>query len=205
MGKKGINNIIGVIDGSHIEINKPKEDQDASINRKGYHSLLLQGIVDHEKRFTDVFCGEPGSMHDARLLRKSGIFKKMNDEPNFMGNCFLLGDSAYPNLSWLVTPFKDNPRITQNQKIFINRISATRVIVENAFGLLKGRFRRLKKLENFDLNLCSKVIMACCILHNICIDEEDLLDTDRNNFNEPDVTAINEISVGTNRRQLVFN
>ncbi|KAJ8966798.1 hypothetical protein NQ314_003294 [Rhamnusium bicolor] len=33
-GKKGINNIIGVIDGSHIEINKPKEDQDAYINRK---------------------------------------------------------------------------------------------------------------------------------------------------------------------------
>ncbi|KAF2893363.1 hypothetical protein ILUMI_12810 [Ignelater luminosus] len=47
--KKGIDHVIGVIDGSDIEIPKPSENQTAYINRKGYHSLLLQGIVDRKK------------------------------------------------------------------------------------------------------------------------------------------------------------
>ncbi|KAK5648191.1 hypothetical protein RI129_003083 [Pyrocoelia pectoralis] len=92
--KQGMVNVIGAIDGSHVEINKPSHNQDSYINRKGYHSLLIQGIVDHSKRFIDVFCGEPGSMHDARLLRKSAIFKKISQNPDYIGQYFLLGDSA---------------------------------------------------------------------------------------------------------------
>ncbi|KAJ8910412.1 hypothetical protein NQ315_002864 [Exocentrus adspersus] len=53
---KGIRNVIGYIDGSHIEISKPKENQESYYNRKGYHSLLLQSIVNCNKKFIDVFC-----------------------------------------------------------------------------------------------------------------------------------------------------
>ncbi|GLV34035.1 hypothetical protein CBL_05055 [Carabus blaptoides fortunei] len=35
-------------------------------DRKGTCSILLQGVVDHRCIFIDVFCGEPGSTHDAR-------------------------------------------------------------------------------------------------------------------------------------------
>ncbi|KAJ8913866.1 hypothetical protein NQ315_005663 [Exocentrus adspersus] len=42
---KGIRNVIGCIDGSHIEISKPKDNQESYYSRKGYHSLLLQSIV----------------------------------------------------------------------------------------------------------------------------------------------------------------
>ncbi|XP_018578669.1 putative nuclease HARBI1 isoform X2 [Anoplophora glabripennis] len=211
MEKCGINNIIGVIDGSHIEINKPKENQDAYINRKGYHSLLLQGIVDHKRKFIDVFCGEPGSMHDARLFRKSGIYRKITEDPTFLGNGFLLGDTAYPNTSWLVTPYKENPRLTENQKTFNYRISVARVVVENSFGLLKGRFRRLKKLENFDLQFCSKIVLCACILHNICLNEKDFIDTESTDFNQPsnqpDQSGTNSTipNITGNRQQLIFN
>jgi hypothetical protein len=68
--------------------------------------------VDHRKKFIDVFCGEPGSFRDARLLRKSLLYAKMVQSPYLMENRFLIGDLAYPNLYWLITPFKDNRRLT---------------------------------------------------------------------------------------------
>lgn len=40
--KKGFPGIIGAIDGTHIKIAAPKENQDSYINRKGYHSIQLQ-------------------------------------------------------------------------------------------------------------------------------------------------------------------
>lgn len=181
----GIPGAIGAIDGSHIEIQKPKENQDSYINRKGYHSLLLQGVVDHNKRFIDVFCGEPGSLHDARLLRRSALYARNMENPGFMSDFFLLGDSAYPNLDWIITPFSDTGFLSEEQKLFNKRISSKRVVVENAFGLLKGRFRRLKGLENFDFQLCSEIILGCCILHNICQNDrmnviEDIEENDEN-------------------------
>lgn len=109
-------------------------------------------------------------MNDACLLRKSLIYVKMQENPNFMGEYFILGDSSYPSLSWIVPPFTDYGNLTKQHREFNYFISATRNVVENAFGLLKGRFRRLRRLDNVDRMPCSKIIL-CCILHNICIDE----------------------------------
>lgn len=37
---------IGAVDGTHIKIAAPREDHDAYINRKGYHSIQLQvGLI----------------------------------------------------------------------------------------------------------------------------------------------------------------
>ena len=36
---------IGAIDGSHIPIKAPVESSASYVNRKGFHSILLQGIV----------------------------------------------------------------------------------------------------------------------------------------------------------------
>lgn len=51
-----------------------------------------------------------------------------------------------------------------------------RMIIERAFGQLKGRWRiLLKEVNCTDLERITKIIHACCILHNICIDKGDLL------------------------------
>lgn len=208
--KNEIANIIGCIDGSHIEIPKPFKDQNAYINRKGYHSLLLQVICDHEKKFIDVFCGEPGSLHDARLLRKSNIYTKLLGNPGLIGDKIILGDSAYPNLHWLVTPFKDYGNLSREQRQFNYKISSTRVVVENALGLLKGRFRRLRRLDNIDKTTCSEIIMGCCVLHNICIKRKDFIDTVATDCEQPaHVTYNNNLNTyfvpNVNKQQQLFN
>lgn len=71
-----IKNVVGATDGSHISINKPKGHDSDYVNRKGQYSINLQGTVDHKKLFIDVYCGEPGSLHDARVLKRSSLHKR---------------------------------------------------------------------------------------------------------------------------------
>jgi hypothetical protein len=111
----GINNVLGAIDGCHINIRRPSKAQHVYCNRKSEYSILLQGVCDHERRFTDIFCGEAGSLHDSRLLKRSSVYEK--GVSGFLGNDVLLGDSAYPCLRWLIPPFRDTGHLTDNQKI----------------------------------------------------------------------------------------
>ena len=52
------------------------------------------------------------------------------------------------------------------------------MVIEHAFGLLKGRFRRLGHFENLNIKLIVKCIMAACVLHNMCLLENDLIEID---------------------------
>ena len=49
-------NVVGAIDCTHIEIQKPAATDypDEYINRKGWHSINVQAICDAEFRFLDV-------------------------------------------------------------------------------------------------------------------------------------------------------
>jgi len=64
-------------------------------------------------------------------------------------------------------------RLTQEQKNFNNVVSQKRQVIERAFALLKGRFRRLKFLDMSRLDLIPYFIIAACVLHNICLEGFD--------------------------------
>ncbi|XP_042629302.1 protein ANTAGONIST OF LIKE HETEROCHROMATIN PROTEIN 1-like [Cyprinus carpio] len=69
----GLPQCIGAIDGSHIPIIAPQDYHCDYFNRKGWHSIILQGVVDGKGLFWNVFTGLPGSLHDARVLRLSTL------------------------------------------------------------------------------------------------------------------------------------
>jgi nuclease HARBI1 len=164
------------VDGCHIPIPAPKEDSVYYINRKGFYSVLLQGICDHETKFIDCYIGEVGSVHDATMLRRSDFYHKLvNNELGLSNNEHVLGDKAYPLEMNLLTPYKDNGHLTQRHRNFNTRLSKSRVTIERAYGLLKGRFRRLRYLDMKKLELIPMFIFACCVLHNICVDQNDEL------------------------------
>ena len=83
-------------------------------NRTNYYSVLMQGMVDHLYRFTDVYIGWPGWVHDARVFGNSKLYERVENGtlfPNRNPNC----DPAYPLLTWLMKPHQDNSNRSPNK------------------------------------------------------------------------------------------
>lgn len=66
-------------------------------------------------------------------------------------------------------PYRRAILIPAEQKFFNSVLSSSRTFIEQAFGALNGRFRRLKGIESTNVTLVSQTTVACCILHNLCV------------------------------------
>ncbi|CAL1682526.1 unnamed protein product [Lasius platythorax] len=175
--KKGFPGVIGAIDGTHIKIAAPKENQESYINRKGYHSIQLQVVCNHKMELIHCYVGYPGSVHDQRVFNVSGLQDFCNDPTKFPNDTHLIGDAAYTISKTLLVPYKDNGQLTVRNKNYNYCLSSTRMVVERCIGLLKVRFRiLLDKLPMKRTDLIPKYIMACCVLHNICILKNDMIE-----------------------------
>ena len=64
----GFPQCFGAIDGSHIPILPPMDSPQDYYNRKGWHSIVLQALVDHDYKFMNTYVGWPGSVHDIKQL-----------------------------------------------------------------------------------------------------------------------------------------
>ena len=203
-GRRGLQGVLGAIDGSHIAIKAPRSNQDAYINRKCFHSIVLQAVCDHRMFFRDCFAGYPGSTHDARVLKNSDLYDRITESVDtlFLFGSYLLGDSAYPLSSWLMTPYKDNGHLSEKQRNYNFLHSSTRMAIERAFALLKGRFRRLKYVDIDRLEDVPDIILATCTLHNICImsenDIEHFVDSDDDNQEADGIDGLDEDGVEEN-------
>lgn len=226
--KNNFPGIIGCIDGSHIPIAKPAQQHEAYINRKGFHSLILQAVCSEKRKFIDVECGKyfhyryvdsqsfyelivgyPGSMHDARVLRRTYLGQILQNNPEeiiFTNEMHLLGDSAYPLSNSLLTPYRDNGNLNQIQKRYNFKLSSNRIRIEHAFGILKARFRILKYINVHNTSNIPKIILACCILHNLCIDVNDEIEQPEYEEEEPICECLDaQDRVGNLKRDYIAN
>ena len=176
--KWGVPQCVGAIDGSHIPVCAPANMHTNYYNRKGWYSMLVQAVVDPDYLFTDLNIGWPGSVHDARVFCHSQLYEQAQSGDILSSThsktiCgvsvppYLIGDAAYPLKTRLMKPFPDRG-LSDDRKRYNYRMSRARMVVENAFGRLKGRWRRLLKRNDMSLERVPTVIAACCILHNIC-------------------------------------
>lgn len=125
---------------------------------------------------THCYVGHPGSVHDQRVFRLSEVADYLNEDEKFPQNSHILGDGAYEIHQHLLTPFRDNGHLTAKQKNFNYRHSAARTTIERCIGLLKGRMRSLLHcLPMTRVDLMAEYIVACCVIHNICILKKDEL------------------------------
>ncbi|KAM8831637.1 LOW QUALITY PROTEIN: putative nuclease HARBI1 [Spinachia spinachia] len=93
-------NTIGAIDCTHVHIQAPRKNEWEFI-KKGRHSINVQLVCDADLIITNGIVKWHGSVHDARILRESALYKDLQaNRPDGI----ILGDSAYPLLPWLMTP-----------------------------------------------------------------------------------------------------
>ena len=174
-GRTGFPQVVGAIDGTHIPILRPQHSASDYYNRKGFYSIIMQAVVDFRGLFMDVNIGWPGKVHDARVFANSSFFKKGSNGtlfPNWkhtIGNVdvplLILGDPAYP---LLMKPYLENVHTTPQEQNFNHRQSRARMVVENAFGRLKGRWRCLLKRNDSHISNVPYIVGACVVLHNMC-------------------------------------
>jgi hypothetical protein len=196
----GLKGCIGALDGCHIEIQAPAKDEHPGEynSYKKRYSMVLQALVDCDGLFIHASAGWPGSVGDLTIFGRSTLPAKLDEVCEPYGNDprvprFVLGDGGYSLRSNVLVGFEydtSDPR----ERIFNNCVDTGRVVVENAFGRLKGRWRcarptralvactcsrdaparrvliaclrRLKYVSNKNLAETAKQIQACCILHN---------------------------------------
>lgn len=141
-------NVVGAIDGSHVQIKVPVDSAVDYFSRYQEHNFIIQAVVDGQKIFLDFACGFSGSMHDTRVLGRSTLFRRaehrdiLTAPATLISGCeirpYLQGDSAYPLCPWLMKPYPEGTR--DPVEINFNRqLSSARVKVECAFGVLKSR------------------------------------------------------------------
>ncbi|CAA0811910.1 PIF / Ping-Pong family of plant transposases [Striga hermonthica] len=183
---RGLPNCCGVIDTTHITMLLTSSDPEADswLDRDGNHSMVLQAIVDPDLRFRNVVTGWPGKMSDSLVLRSSNFFKlcqsgeRLNGErmslceENEVGE-YIIGDSGFPLLPWLVTPYQGKG-LKERELDFNERLLATHVVAKRALTRLKEVWRMIHGgMWRPDKHKLPRFVLVCCILHNIVIDMED--------------------------------
>ena len=71
------------MDGKHIPIKCPKGDGSTFFNYKGFHSIVLLGLVDSDYKFTFIDVGCQGRISDGGVFRNTELYNRLvSDELN---------------------------------------------------------------------------------------------------------------------------
>ena len=181
--RSGFPGVVGALDGYHIPFQPTSGSSKPYRNYKKFHSFVLMATVLPDRSFSYIFTGFPGSAHDSTIFQRSSLFEKLENNciNHFNPNRYhIIADSAFPLKSWLLPPYKQPAGgLSQSQKRFNFKHSQTRIVVENAFGDLKNRFRRCQMI-NATIENGVNIAVASCVIHNICIQNGDIVIEDRN-------------------------
>jgi DDE superfamily endonuclease len=177
--RSGLPNCVGAVDGTHVPLDvRPPQHAgpgDYWCQRKQVYSIVMQAVVDSRGLFMDIDVRWPGRSHDAAIFRQSSFGQQFPQM--YPGHAltvdgvrvplYVVADSAYPLAPWCIKRYVAGPH-NGPTAVFDAAVQAARVVVENAFSRLKGRWRALRGLSVRQLHNAPTVIAACAVLHNLC-------------------------------------
>ncbi|KAK3877886.1 hypothetical protein Pcinc_017442 [Petrolisthes cinctipes] len=181
--------VVGVIDGTHVRIVAPREQEEAYVNQNNYHSLNIQLVFDAQHRILDVVAQWPGSVQDSRIWNDCGLKGKF-ERSVIPEGCHLLGDNDYPCEPWLLTPYIQPNNVAQ--EAYNSAHKRTRCVVESGIAQLKRRFNVLDGEIRVDPIKTSKIVMVCASLNNLC-KERNVELPDEHDVDEDEPEEVNPI------------
>ncbi|XP_046406225.1 putative nuclease HARBI1 [Ischnura elegans] len=167
--------VVGAIHGCHVEVMPSGPNRADYFSRKLRYSIQFQAVCDHMGKFVDVFAEYPGSVHYSRVFMASLLYVNALYPPQGYA---ILGDSGYPCIAEpiaVLTPYRE-PVAGPIQARFNAHHRRGRNIIERSFGMLKTRWNCIfMKRVTLRHTRVANVIGACCIMHNICLTNGDIL------------------------------
>ncbi|XP_069498857.1 putative nuclease HARBI1 [Ambystoma mexicanum] len=164
----GMPNVIGALDCTHVELVVWHDMEVVYCNRKQYHSINVQMVCNESKMITHCCARYPGSTHDSMVLLNSMLPRYM--ERNAAQCNWLLGDAGYPLKPWLLTAVR-HP-LNRHKEDYNRAQTRTRVVIEQTSGLLKAQICCLSRSGGaliYGPEKVGKIVLACVMLHNMCI------------------------------------
>ncbi|XP_071704933.1 uncharacterized protein [Rutidosis leptorrhynchoides] len=113
----------------------------------GYPTIMLEAVASYDNW---IWHGMAGSNNDLNVLNASPLFDS------------LLADTGFSSV------------VDPKRTCFTKKQSAARKEVERTFGSLQGRWGILRQpARAYSVNAIKRIMYACCILHNMIIEDND--------------------------------
>lgn len=141
---------IGALDGKHVAIRCPPSGGSLYYNYKGFHSIVLLGLVDADYKFLYVDVGAYGHSSDGGVFSDTQLYKALEantvglPDPEPLPNdnkpvpYHMVADDAFALRTWMMKPFQRR-HMSREERVFNYRLSRARRVVENSFGIMSSR------------------------------------------------------------------
>lgn len=202
-----IKGIIAALDGVAVAIEKPSRtdvsDPKKYRNRKNFFAILVQAAVTADYKFVFISATHAGGTHDSTAFQACALHDLIvSGELPEWG--VVVADDAYRNTLNVVTPYSGR-NLPTDKDAFNFYHSSCRMVVEQVFGMLVGRFGIFWRHMRTRLEKSTRIIGVACKLHNFIIDhsESDEFDAiplhDENHVQGvPDVYLQNDLCIHPN-------
>lgn len=113
-------------------------------------------------------------MADSRAFKESAWYdRQVSSTPVLHPGYLLLADGGFALETWLVKLYPKDQLTTEWRRLFNRFACSPPAVVENAFGLLKGRWRVLHQSVSAETEFVPTIIECCVRLHNFLLDQGD--------------------------------
>ncbi|CAG9133307.1 unnamed protein product [Plutella xylostella] len=160
--------IVGCIDGTHVCILRPAQNEEEYFNRKHTHSLNVQIICDADLIILSVDASHGGATHDSAVWNGHPLKEYLQGLYDQGEAVWLLGDSGYAQRVIMMTPIVDATPGTR-EALYTDMHVKTRNCVERCIGVLKARWRCLlaARMLHYKPEKAARIVNACVVLHNV--------------------------------------
>ena len=129
---------------------------------------MWQVVADAKLRVRFAAVNSMGSTHDMTAYELTDLYQKIN-AGKLHGKYYLSTDDAYKSGDQYLVPF-GGKNLAPWQGNYNYYQSSQRIVVECCLGVVQARWGVLWRPLRCSLHLAQYVVMACFVLHNICID-----------------------------------
>ena len=177
---------LGAIDGKHVVMQAPSGSGSEFYNYKRTHSIVLLATCDASYKFVLVDVGDAGRQSDGGMYTNSKLgFAIENQKLNLPPPEVIHGtqkvfpfvfvaDEAFSLKPHILKPYPCHS-LDEHKGVFNYRLSRTRRVIENTFGIAAARFRIFRRPRIGKVDTVIAITRAIVALHNflMSLDETD--------------------------------